>query len=58
MTVSDVDKQFKRKNDKKDSFEGQQVYHYEVSKKFRIHGIIEEGRFKVIRLDPNHRVHN
>ena len=57
MNVSDVDKQFKRKNDKNDSFEGQQVHHYEVSKKFRIHGIIEEGRFKVIRLDPNHKVH-
>ena len=36
---------------------GQQVHHYEVSQKFRIHGILEEGRFKVIRLDPNHKVH-
>lgn len=36
---------------------GQQIHHYGFGDKFRIHGIIEEGRFKVIRLDPNHKVH-
>lgn len=32
--------------------------HNAVSDTFRIHVIIEEGRYKVIRLDPNHKVHS
>ena len=57
MTVSQVDQMYLRKPDKNDSFNGIQVLHYEVSKKFRIHVINEAGYFKIIRLDPNHSVH-
>lgn len=57
MTVDQVDRSFRRDTDKNDSYHGSQVYHYEVSEKFRIHVVIEAGYFKVIRLDPNHRFH-
>lgn len=57
MTVQQVDEAFSRKPDKNDTYLGLQVYHYEVSESFRIHVINEEGRYKIIRLDPNHKVH-
>ena len=57
MTVSQVDSQFARKPDKNDSFQGMQVYHYEVSPVFRIHVVLEAGYYKIIRLDPKHKVH-
>ena len=57
MTVQQVDKSFARRPDKNDSYEGKQVLHYGVTDSFRIHTILEEGRYVVIRLDPNHRVH-
>ena len=57
MTVTQVDKLFLRKPDKSDTFKGMQVYHYEVTKVFRIHVVNESGYYKVIRLDPKHRVH-
>jgi len=58
MTSQQVNVLFGRKPDKSDSFNGNKVYHYAVTDSFRIHVIIEEGRYKVIRLDPNHRVHS
>lgn len=57
MTISQVDQLFHRKNDKNDLYQGMQVYHYAITEKFRIHVVIEAGYYKVIRLDPNHRVH-
>ena len=57
MTVQQVDSLFARKPDKTDTYNGEQVYHYEVTDSFRIHVIIEEGYYKIIRLDPHHRVH-
>lgn len=57
MTVQQVDEAFARKPDHSDTYRGLQVYHYEVTKSFRIHVINEEGRYKIIRLDPNHKVH-
>lgn len=57
MTVQQVDEAFARKPDKNDTFHGLQVYHYEVSRTFRIHVVNEGGRYKVIRLDPNHKIH-
>lgn len=57
-TFQDVDSQYKRTTDHNDSFHDQDVIHYGLSNGFRLHGIIENGRFKVIRIDPNHRVHN
>ena len=58
MTVQQVDKAFARRPDKEDTFHGLQVYHYEVTNSFRIHVINEGGRYKIIRLDPNHSYHD
>lgn len=58
MTADQVDKLFLRKSDKTDVYNDCQVIHYEVTQKFRIHGIIENARFKILRLDPNHRYHD
>jgi hypothetical protein len=57
MTVQQVDTAFARQPDKNDTFHGFQVYHYAVTESFRIHVINEAGRYKIIRLDPNHKVH-
>lgn len=57
ITISQVDKEFLRPPDKQDVFRNHQIQHYAVSKKFRIHGILENQRFKVIRLDPGHNKH-
>ena len=57
MTIDQVDKSYSRKPDKTDLYNGVQVYHYEVTKKFRIHVVIQQGRFMILRLDSNHRVH-
>lgn len=58
MTVTQVDKAYARKPDKNDVYNGMQVYHYEVTKSFRIHVVMEAGYYKIIRLDPQHKVHN
>ena len=58
MTVDQVDHAFSRKPDDNDRYNGLQVYHYAVSDSFRIHVVNEAGYYKVIRLDPNHRVHH
>ena len=57
MTFDQVDKAFLRPSDKGDTFRGYQIIHYKITDSFRIHGIIENMRFKVLRLDPNHQVH-
>ena len=54
MTVQQVDQQFRRKRNDQDTFHGMQVEHYKISDKFRIHVVLENGRYKIIRLDPNH----
>lgn len=53
----EVNKRFLRKPDKNDKIDGNSVYHYEVSKKFRIHGYLNEGYFVICRVDPNHKFH-
>ena len=40
---------------KQDTYEGESVHHYKVSDKFRIHGFFIGNRFKIIRIDPNHK---
>lgn len=40
-----------------DVYNGMQVYHYAVTEVFRIHVVIEAGYYKIIRLDPRHKVH-
>lgn len=57
MSVQQVDKLYARKPDKNDTYNGMRVYHYQVGEAFRIHVVIEEGYYKIIRLDPNHKVH-
>lgn len=57
MTVQQVDQAYSRKPDKNDTYRGMQVFHYEVTGSFRIHVVIESGYYKIIRLDPKHKVH-
>ena len=58
MTVQQVDDTFRRQSDKHDVFLGMQVLHYAVTDSFRIHVVLEAGQYKLIRLDPNHKVHS
>lgn len=58
MNVTQVDRLLSRKPDKDDTYNGMQFYHYEVTEVFRIHVVIEAGFYKVIRLDPKHKVHS
>lgn len=57
MTVSQVDKMYRRPTDRQDKYGEHQIFHYEVSNSFRIHVINYNGYYEVIRLDPNHKVH-
>ena len=58
MTVQQVDQQYARPPDKNDKYLGMQVFHYGITDKFRIHVVNEAGYYKIIRLDPNHKIHN
>lgn len=58
LSVNEVDKQYSRVSDSTDLYNGLQVRHYEVSDKFRIHVVLENGVYYIIRLDPNHKFHN
>lgn len=58
LSVQQVDEQYARPPDKNDSYKDMQVYHYEVAKSFRIHVVNEDGQYRIIRLDPNHRFHS
>lgn len=33
-----------------------EMFHFRVTQKFRVHGFYYEGRFKMVWLDPNHRI--
>lgn len=57
MSVQQVDKLYSKKPDKTDTYKELQVYHYAVTETFRIHVILEDGNYKIIRLDPHHKVH-
>ena len=58
MTFNDVDRMYRRKSDNQDEYDGKDVIHYDCGGSFRIHGIVEDSRFKVLRIDPNHKFHN
>jgi len=58
MTVQQVDELYAKKPDCNDRFKNMQVYHYGVTNTFRIHVVLEAGHYKIIRLDPNHKVHS
>ncbi len=57
MTFSQVDQLYMHPPDTDDLYNGRQVYHYELSETFRIHGFIEGDSFIAIRIDPKHRFH-
>ena len=57
LNDSQMDSMYRRPSDKSDIFNGQQVEHYGFSDGFRVHGIYEEQRFEIIRIDPNHKFH-
>lgn len=57
LSFEQVERRYRRTSDKLDTFSGEQVIHYGISKSFRIHGIIENGQFVVLRLDPKHSFH-
>jgi phosphatidylserine decarboxylase len=57
MTVRQVDEVFGCLPDKTDTGYGKRIQHYAVTDSFRIHTILEEGRYVMIRLDSNHKVH-
>ena len=57
MTFVQADKQYLRETDRQDRFEGMQVVHYAVTDRFRVHGVIADNRFMVLRLDPKHKFH-
>ncbi|MCD7839983.1 MAG: hypothetical protein LUG46_05065 [Erysipelotrichaceae bacterium] len=62
MSLMQVEKTYKRRTDKDDyqiigNIE-HEIQHYKINDRFRIHGFIENGQFHVIRLDPNHKVHD
>jgi hypothetical protein len=58
LTISEVDARYKRSSDARDRIGDQQIIHYEVSQTFRIHGAYLNGMFEVVRIDPQHKVHN
>lgn len=58
MTFEQVERRYRRKSDKADTFSGEQVIHYGISDTFRLHGIIENGQFMVLRIDPRHKYHH
>lgn len=58
LSVQQVDEKYARKPDKNDSYKDMQIYHYEVSRSFRIHVVNEDGQYRIIRLDPNHKFHS
>ena len=58
MFAQPVDELYARAPDKNDTYRDMQVYHYEVTRSFRIHVVCEDGIYKIIRFDPNHKVHD
>ena len=57
QTVTDVDRLYARTPDSNDVAYGKNVRHYLVTDVFRIHVILEDGVYNVLRLDPKHKVH-
>lgn len=58
MTVQQVDAQYLRPADKQDIKDGENIQHYKITDSFRIHGVYNNERFEVIRIDTNHKVHD
>lgn len=57
LSIQEMEKRYRHKPDRQDKFDGKYVEHYGFENGFRIHGIFFDGRFEVIRIDPNHKKH-
>lgn len=57
LTFQEVNELYGRLPDKNDTIDGHSVYHYELSKKSRIHGYLNDGYFVICRIDQNHNFH-
>lgn len=62
LTITEVEERFKRNSDTNDCIKIKDIeydiIHFEVTKKHRIHGYFEGKDFILLRIDPNHKVHN
>ena len=58
MSFEQAERRYRRQSDTNDIKDGDQVIHYGIGKTFRIHGVIQNAQFVVIRLDPNHKFHS
>ena len=51
----DIEKLYKRKNNKDDKYNGKQIIHFgEKDKSFRLHGVRSGEYFVLLRIDPQH----
>ena len=57
MTFEQAERRYRRISDDTDTFDGEQIIHYAIGEAFRIHGVIENGQFVVLRMDPTHKFH-
>ena len=57
MTLHDAKELYERQPDALDVYNEMPVVHYKVTDRFRLHGVVEDGEFCVIRIDPNHKFH-
>lgn len=60
MNWEDVENKYRRPDDKEDKTkEGIQICHYgKNGDSMRIHGYIDSGMLIIVKVDPNHKVHN
>lgn len=58
LSFKEVQENYGRRPDKTDTIDGYEVVHYQVDRKFRLHGIIRDASFVICRIDPNHKFHN
>ena len=57
LSFEQVERRYRRESDTNDTYNGLQVIHYGVGQTFRIHGVIENAQFVVLRIDPLHSFH-
>lgn len=62
LSYDEMENRYSRKNDSDDTYKINnskfQIYHYGKDRStFRLHGILADGLFHVIRIDSKHKVH-
>lgn len=59
ISWKNIEDLYKRKNDKNDKHNGEQIIHFgEKDKSFRLHGVRRGEYFVLLRIDPNHDFNN